>query len=442
MTKIKLLPSHTYVVVCWIFAASGGFLFGYDVGISGGVTAMEDFQKKFFPKVYQSKLHAKEDNYCKYNDPLLQLFTSSLYLSAMLFCFVASLTCKKYGRKGTILAATLFFILGAVICSTALNLTMLIVGRIIFGIGVGFGNEAVPLFLSEIAPSKHRGAVNILFQLFVTIGIFAANLINYETSKLHPYGWRVSLGLTGIPAVFLFFGGLIIPETPTSLMERGKEAKAAEVLKRIRGIDDVDEEFNQVKNASEIAKQIKNPYKNLFKRSSVPPLFIAIALQVFVQCTGINAIMFYAPVLFQTVGLKNDIPLLSAVIIGIVNVLGTLISIYLVDKSGRRKLLLAASVFMFISHCAIGGILAINLKSTGSLPHVQAISVVVLVCVYVIAFAWSLGPLGWLIPSETFTLETRTAGFAFAVASKTKGVPIDAMVDQVWSKHPVWKKFM
>ncbi|CAL5345589.1 unnamed protein product [Camellia sinensis] len=444
-----------YVVACWIVAAFGGLMFGYDIGISGGVTAMDDFLIKFFPKVHERKLHAKEDNYCKYDDQLLQLFTSSLYLAALVASFGASKACRIFGRKPTILVASLFFIGGAGFSALAEHKWMLILGRILFGIGVGFGNEAVPLFLSEIAPVQHRGAVNILFQLFVTIGILIAGIANYFTSTLHPIGWRVSLAIAGIPGLVLFFGSMILTETPASLIERGKDTKGKAALKKIRGVDNVDDEYEEVKRACEIAKEVKQPFKKLMKRSSVPPLVIGIMLQIFQQMTGINAIMFYAPVLFQTMGFKNDASLLSAVITGTVNVV------------------------------SIGVILLTHLNTTGTMDKGLALVVVVLVCLYVMCFAWSWGPLGWLIPSETFPLETRTSGFAFAVSSnmlmtflvaqaflsmlchmrafiffffsawilvmglfvvflvpETKGVPIDSIVERVWKQHPVWKKFM
>ncbi|KAE8675194.1 Sugar transport protein 8 [Hibiscus syriacus] len=474
-----------YVILCWILAAFGGLMFGYDIGISGGVTAMDDFLIKFFPKVHERKMHAKEDNYCKYDDQYLQLFTSSLYLAALVSSFAASKVCTKFGRKPTILAASVFFLAGAALSASAQHLWMLIIGRVLLGIGVGFGNEAVPLFLSEIAPVQHRGAVNILFQLFVTVGILFANLVNYWTSKIHPYGWRVSLGIAGVPAAILFIGSLIITETPASLVVRGKESLGHTTLQKIRGVKEVDVEFQQIMEASEIARGVKQPFKKLISPSSMPPLIIGVMLQVFQQFTGINAIMFYAPVLFQTVGFKNDASLLSSVITGLVNVCCTFVSIFSVDRFGRRKLLLQACVQMFASQAIIGGILLRDLHATDSLTKPEAIWVVFLVCMFVSAFAWSWGPLGWLIPSETFPLETRTAGFAFAVSSnmlctfiiaqaflsmlchmraliffffggwilvmgifvffllpETKNVPIDAMVDTVWKKHPVWKKFI
>ncbi|KAI8001463.1 Sugar transport protein 8 [Camellia lanceoleosa] len=392
-----------YVVACWIVAAFGGLMFGYDIGISGGVTAMDDFLIKFFPKVHKRKLHAKEDNYCKYDDQLLQLFTSSLYLAALVASFGASKACRIFGRKPTILVASLFFIGGAGFSALAEHKWMLIL--------------AVPVFLSEIAPVQHRGAVNILFQLFVTIGILIAGVVNYFTSTLHPIGWRVSLAIAGIPGLVLFFGSMILTETPASLIERGKDTKGKAALKKIRGVDNVDDEYEEVKRACEIAKEVKQPFKKLMKRSSVPPLVIGIMLQIFQQMTGINAIMFYAPVLFQTMGFKNDASLLSAVITGTVNVASTFVSIYLVDKIGRRKLLLQACVQMFICQVSIGAILLTHLNTTGTMDKGLAMVVVVLVCLYVMCFAWSWGPLGWLIPSETFPLETRTSGFAFAVSS-------------------------
>ncbi|KAM7462632.1 hypothetical protein LguiA_030753 [Lonicera macranthoides] len=472
-----------YVLTCWILAAFGGLMFGYDVGISGGVTGMDDFLIKFFPKVHERKMHAKENNYCKYDDQLLQLFTSSLYLAALVASSGASKACSILGRKPTIMMASTLFMAGAALSAASEHKWMLICGRILFGIGVGFGNEVVPVFLTEVAPIQHRGAVNILFQLFVTIGILTASLVNYATSTIHPNGWRVSLGLAGAPALFLFLGSLIITETPTSLVERGKHEKGKKVLKTLRGVDNVDAEYEQIKNACEQAKLVKHPFKKLMKRSSMPPLFIAIVMQIFQQFTGINAIMFYAPVLFQTVGFKSNGALLSAVITGIVNVSSTFVSIYAVDKVGRRKLLLQACVQMFIAQTAIGAILLVYLKPTGSLDKTLAAIVVVLVCMFVMSFAWSWGPLGWLIPSETFPVETRTAGFAFAVSSnmfftfliaqaflsmlchmqatiffffsawifvmgvfvvfllpETKGVPIDDMVERVWKQHPIWKK--
>ncbi|KAH9301864.1 hypothetical protein KI387_013447, partial [Taxus chinensis] len=340
-----------YVIITCIIAASGGLMFGYDVGISGGVTSMDDFLVKFFPVVYRKK-HEMGDNenaYCKYDNEGLQLFTSSLYLAGLVATFFASYTTRNLGRKPTMLIAGVFFMVGVVLNAAAQNLAMLIIGRILLGCGVGFANQAVPLFLSEIAPTRIRGGLNILFQLNITIGILFANLVNYGTEKIRPWGWRLSLGLAGIPALLLTVGSLFLVETPNSLVERGRLEEGKIVLRKIRGTNNVDPEFNELVEASRIAAQVKHPFRNLLKRRNRPQIIITICLQIFQQFTGINAIMFYAPVLFQTLGFKNDASLYSSVITGAVNVLSTIVSIYSVDKVGRRMLLLEAGVQMFIS---------------------------------------------------------------------------------------------
>ncbi|KAG6435540.1 hypothetical protein SASPL_100414 [Salvia splendens] len=435
----------------------GGLMFGYDIGISGGVSAMDDFLLKFFPNVYARKLIAHEDNYCKYDDQMLQLFTSSLYLAALVSSFGASKACSVLGRRPTIRLASVFFVVAALLSGLAPNKAVLIVGRILFGVGVGFGNESVPLFLSEVAPPHRRGAVNIM----------------------------IALGLAAVPGIALFIGSFVIMETPSSLIERGYEAEGKQSLQKVRGVDDVEHELEQIKHASEQAKKVKQPFKKLMNRQSIPPLTISICVQIFQQFTGINAIMFYAPLLFQTMGFKNDGALLSAVITGVVNVVSTFVSIVAVDRLGRRKLLLQACMQMLVCLVGSGVILELHLKSVGTLDNKLATIVVVLVCLFVMSFAWSWGPMGWLIPSEVFPMETRTAGFAFAVSTnmlltfliaqaflsmmchmragiffffagwvvvmgvfvwflipETKGVAIDEMEERVWKVHPVWKRFM
>lgn len=209
--------------------------------------------------------------------------------------------------------------------------------------------QAVPLFISEIAPAKYRGGLNICFQMMVTVGILCANVVNYKTSKIHPNGWRISLGGAAVPALFLGLGSLIIVETPTSLIERGKAEEGLETLRKIRGMKDVEREYEEISHATEVAKKVKHPFRNLMKRSSRPQLVCSTVLQVFQQFTGINVIMFYAPVLFQTMGLGNDASLLSAVVTGSINSGSTLVAIFGVDKVGRRFLLIEAAIQMFIT---------------------------------------------------------------------------------------------
>ncbi|XP_031112144.1 sugar transport protein 6-like, partial [Ipomoea triloba] len=296
-------------------------------------------------------------------------------------------------------------------------------------------------------------------------------------------GWRVSLGIAAIPSIFLGLGSLIIVETPTSLIERGKNEEGLRALKKIRGVENVEKEYEHILRSTEMAKKIKTPFRNLMKRSSWPQLFCGTILQVFQQLTGINVIMFYAPVLFQTMGLGANASLLSAVITGLVNSLSTVGAILGSDYFGRRVLLIEGAIQMFVAQGVVGGILAAYLNATNMIPKFAAVIVLVFICVFVMGFAWSWGPLGWLIASEIYPLETRTAGFFFAVSTnmiftfivaqafltmlctmksaiffmfasfvlvmglfvvfllpETKGIPIDEMNERVWKKHWLWKR--
>ncbi|KAK1567336.1 hypothetical protein Q3G72_011014 [Acer saccharum] len=398
-----------FVITTCLVAAMGGLLFGYDLGISGGVTSMEHFLKKFFPSVYKKQHNDsdKENAYCKFDSQLLTLFTSSLYLAALIACFFASVVTRVYGRKASMSFGGFAFLIGAIINGVASNIIMLIVGRLLLGVGVGFANQSVPVFLSEMAPAKVRGALNIGFQMAITIGILIANLVNFGTVKISGgWGWRVSLALAAVPAVMM-------------------------------------------------------------------------------TLTGINVIMFYAPVLFKTIGFGDDASLMSAVISGGVNVVATAVSIYCVDKFGRRILFLQGGMQMLISQILVGVMIALKfgLNGTAKLSKADADVILFLICLYVAAFAWSWGPLGWLVPSEICPLEIRSAAqainvsvnmlftfiiaqvfltmlchmkfglffffagfvvimtiFVFLFVPETKNVPIEEM-GSVWKNHWFWCKY-
>lgn len=206
--------------------------------------------------------------------------------------------------------------------------------------------KAVPLYLSEMAPAKMRGAVNQLFQLTTTLGIFIANFVNNATEK-HPKGWRLSLGLATIPAFLMFVGGLFLPETPNSLVEQGRLEEGRKVLERVRGTTKVDAEFQDLIEASEAAKAIKHPFRNLLKRKNRPQLVIgALGIPAFQQLTGMNSVLFYAPVIFQSLGFGSGASLWSSTITTGALVCGTFISMALVDKLGRRVFFLEAGIEM------------------------------------------------------------------------------------------------
>ncbi|GFY84391.1 major facilitator superfamily protein [Actinidia rufa] len=219
----------SFVVLSCMMAAMGGVIFGYDTGISGGVTSMESFLKKFFPEVYtKMKEDTKISNYCKFDSQLLTSFTSS-----PLHCRPHRLLLRLLGHQSLRAQAS------------------------------------VPLYLSEMAPARYRGAINNGFQFSIGIGSLIANLINYGTEKIKGgWGWRISLGMAALPASILTLGAIFLPETPNSLIERSNHHhKAKSMLQKVRGTEDVQEELEDLIKASDISKTTTNQFrKNLSEK--------------------------------------------------------------------------------------------------------------------------------------------------------------------------------
>lgn len=476
-----------FVVFTCMMAATGGIIYGYDIGISGGVTSMEPFLKKFFPEVYR-KMKEEPDisNYCKFDSQLLTSFTSSLYLAALVASFFASSVTKALGRRPSMLIGGAAFLAGGALGGAAVNVYMLILGRLLLGVGVGFANQSAPLYIAEMAPPRHRGTFNNGFQLTISIGYISATLVNFGTQKIKgDLGWRISLALATVPASLLTLAAIFLPDSPNSLVQRGTDLQeATALLQKIRGVADVDKELQDIITASQVSKTVPDPFRQIIRAKYRPQLVMALLIPFFQQVTGINVIAFYAPVLFRSIGLGESASLMSAVVTGVVGFSSTLVSMATVDKFGRRALFMIGGVQMLISQIAVGGILEAQLKDQGGVNRTYALVVLVLIAVYVAGFGWSWGPLGWLVPSEVFPLEIRSAGqsinlivsnvFTFIIAQtflamlchlkagifyffggwvavmtifiyfflpETSNVPIEQMV-QVWREHWFWKRIV
>ncbi|KAG8381550.1 hypothetical protein BUALT_Bualt06G0133300 [Buddleja alternifolia] len=476
-----------FVLLSCMVAASGGIIFGYDVGISGGVTSMEPFLKKFFPGVYR-KMNGdiKTSNYCKFDSQVLTSFTSSLYIAGLISSFFAAMVTRDYGRKPSILIGGIAYVFGAALGGAAVNIYMLLLGRILLGIGLGFTNQSVPLYLSEMAPSKYRGAFNVAFQICVSIGYFMATLINYGTVQIKGgYGWRISIAMAGAPAAVVAIGAIFLPETPNSLIQHcGDPQRAKKVLQKIRGTDDVQAELDDLIEASQASRAIKHPFRNLMQRKYRPQLVMSVAIPFFQQITGINVISFYAPLIFLTMGSGESASLLSATVTGVIGATFTLITVILVDKLGRRPLFHVGGLQMFIPQMLIGGIMAAKLGDEGGLSKGYALVILVLISTYMAGFGLSWGPLGWVVTSEIFPLEIRSAAqsivvavnlsmtfiiaqvflamlchlkagiffffgawvlvmsiFVFFLLPETKNIPIEKM-EKIWGEHFFWKRIV
>uniref|UniRef100_A0A0E0JVU8 Major facilitator superfamily (MFS) profile domain-containing protein n=1 Tax=Oryza punctata TaxID=4537 RepID=A0A0E0JVU8_ORYPU len=499
-TRYKTYPGEVtgFVFFCCLIASVGGCIFGYDIGLTAGLTSTESFLAMFFPVIFEQQQERVITNqYCKFDSQVLTLFGSSLFLSAMVAGVFASPMARAFGRKWTLFVAAVAYLIGAVLGAISFNFIVLVTGRLLLGVGVGLCIHASPLYISEMAPAQQRGMLNILFQLMITVGILSASLTTYWTSKITGgWGWRVGLAFGTVPAAVIALGSLAIPDTPISLIVRGEGEAARATLAKIRGVDDVRAEFEDLTTASEESKAVAHPWRELFFGGKYKPqLTFAVLIPFFQQLTGINVIMFYAPVLFKTVGFRQDASLVSSVITGLVNVFSTFVATMTADKVGRRALFLQGGTQMiisqasthFIKHLILVGTfigLQFGLSGTGSMSEQYAMCIVLFVCVYVAGFAWSWGPMGWLIPSEVYPLAVRSAAQSVTVAvnmfftafisqifltllchlrfglfyffggwvllmtifiatllPETKCVPIEEMA-HVWRKHWFWRKFI
>ncbi|KAK6132226.1 hypothetical protein DH2020_034046 [Rehmannia glutinosa] len=453
-----------FVLLSCVIAATGGLIFGYVTAVTGGVTSMEPFLKKFYPGVYRkmNEQDIETSNYCKFDSQLLTSFTSSIFISGLIATFFASAVTKAFGRKASIFIGGTALIAGSALGGAAENLYMLMFGRLLLGVGVGFTNQSIPLYLSEMAPPKYRGAFNFGFQLCVAAGGLLAFLVNYGIEKIQGgWGWRISLAMAGVPASFLTICAPFLPETPNSLIQQGNDhAKAKKMLQKIRGTNDVEAEFDDLISASNASKTIKHPFYKILERKYRPQLVMSVAIPLFQQVTGISVICFYAPILFRSIGSGVSASLLSSVALGVVGTSTTLFSMFIVDKLGRRTIFHIGGIQMLIPQMLIGGIMAAKFGDHGELSKGYSILVLILICIYAAGFAFSWGPLAWLVTSEIFPLEISDAlpfqvhdfllfrgvggaddRFRHVLVPETKDVPIEKM-DKIWREHKFWKRFV
>ncbi|GJN21401.1 hypothetical protein PR202_gb08873 [Eleusine coracana subsp. coracana] len=202
------------VVMSCLTAASGGLLFGYDVGITGGLTQMQSFLQAFFPDVLEKMNSAQQDAYCIFNSQILTTFVSSFYVAAMIASLVAGHLTRTVGRRNSMLIGGLLFLAGSLLNLAAVNISMLVIGRILLGVAVGFTSLSAPVYLAEIAPTRWRGAFTASFNFFQNVGFLIADLTNYGATTIPRWGWRLSLGVGVVPSTVIIVGSLLISDTP------------------------------------------------------------------------------------------------------------------------------------------------------------------------------------------------------------------------------------
>jgi len=362
------------------FAALGGLLFGYDTGVISG--ALIFIRTQFALSTFQQ-----------------ELVVSVVLVGAAIAALSGGRLADIFGRRAMLLVTALIFISGAMVCASAPSLNVLVIGRLIVGLGIGLATSNVPIYISEVSPPQTRGWQVSLFQLAITIGILAAYLVDYAFSGSG--AWRWMLGLAFVPGAILGLGMIRMPESPRWLAEHGESQRAREVLKRIRGGNNIDAEWREIQETLAQADE-RSRFADLFAPHVRPALVIGVGLAIFQQVTGINTVIYYAPVIVQSAGISSASgAILATAGIGLVNVLMTIVAMWLIDHVGRRPLLLTGIAGMILSLAVLGFVF--RMPTGGALAWLAVITLMV----YVASFAISLGPIFWLLISEIYPLKVR-----------------------------------
>lgn len=373
-----------------IIAAIGGLLFGFDTGVISGALL---FLKK--------DLHA--------GSVAQEWIVSVLLLGAIAGAITSGYIADKLSRKWTKVISGTVYVIGAVGCAFAVSVPMLIGFRFILGLSVGTASFVAPLYIAEVSPPRVRGGLVSFNQLLVTAGILIAYLVNFAFANV-PGGWRWMLGVGAVPGAALAIGMLTVPHTPRWLMERGREDEARHVLEALRGSDpdaDIEHEIEMIKKAREEEKSTK--LRDLLKPNIRPLLWIGIGLAVFQQFVGINTVIYYAPTILSKTGLTNDASIAQTVFVGVTNIVFTIVAVLLLDRVGRRKLLLTGTVCLTIAIIFLGVFFA-----SPALQHHASYLALVALLVYIAAFAIGLGPVFWLMISEIYPTGIRSKSMSVA----------------------------
>ncbi|KJW13791.1 sugar porter family MFS transporter [Levilactobacillus spicheri] len=372
----------------YFFGALGGLLFGYDTGVISG--AILFIQKQMHLGSWQQGW-----------------VVSAVLLGAILGAAIIGPSSDRFGRRKLLLLSAIIFFVGALGSAFSPEFWTLIVSRIILGMAVGAASALIPTYLAELAPADKRGTVSSLFQLMVMTGIFIAYVTNYTFSGMYT-GWRWMLGFAAIPAALLFFGGLILPESPRFLVKTGQLDEARAVLDNMNQHNQqaVDQEMTQIQKQ---AKIVSGGWSELFGKTVRPALVIGIGLAIFQQVMGCNTVLYYAPTIFTDVGFGVSAALLAHIGIGIFNVIVTAVAVTIMDKIDRKKMLIIGAIGMGISLF----IMSFAMKFSGG-SFAAAIVCVIALTVYIAFFSATWGPVMWVMIGEVFPLNIRGLGNSFA----------------------------
>ena len=390
--------NRSFILKVSTVAAIGGLLFGYDTAVIAGVVGY-----------LQVRFHL--------SPVMVGWAASSAIWGCVAGAMVAGYVSDRIGRKKVLVVTAILFFISSIAAAFANDLTQFILARLIGGVGIGAASMLSPLYISEIAPAKNRGRLVSLYQLAIVLGINLIYFVNLRIAALGDQawnvetGWRYMLASGVLPALLFFLLLFFVPESPRWLTAKGRREEALAILTKVNGPELAPVVYNEI---AETVQQETGTLKELFRPGLRMAMGVGVILALFSQITGINAIIYYAPEIFKSAGFGAESALVQTVIIGMINTLFTFIAIWLIDKAGRRTLLLWGVAGMIV--CLFG---------VGLCYYYQFFKGPwLLICIlgYIASFASSLGPVPWVIISEIFPTKLRGVAMSFATVILWVGV--------------------
>ncbi|KAL4928116.1 sugar porter family MFS transporter [Aspergillus undulatus] len=425
---LKGVLANPFVLLCAACSTLGGLTFGYDQGVISVTLVMDQFLGRFVEIAdgYPGSGFWKG------------LMTAMLELGAFVGALNQGWLADKISRRYSIVVAVAIFIVGSVLQTAAVDYAMLTVGRTIGGIGIGMLSMVAPLYISEISPPECRGALLVLEELCIVFGIVIAYWTTYGTRYMAgEWAWRLPFLLQMVPGFILLAGVIMLPFSPRWLASKGRHDEALQSLSRLRRLPITDHRvqqelldikievrFHQEMNAEKhptlqgpgakksLQRELAS-WADCFRKGCWRRTQVGVLVMFFQQFVGINALIYYSPTLFETMGLEYDMQLLMSGIINVTQLIGVLTSIWTMDGLGRRALLLWGAAIMGISHIIIAALVGIY-SDNWPAHRPQGWTSVAFLFLYMLAFGGTWGSVGWALPSEVFSSFLRAKGVALA----------------------------
>ncbi|MGZ5514385.1 MAG: sugar porter family MFS transporter, partial [Candidatus Aminicenantales bacterium] len=361
-----------------------GLIFGFDTAIVAGATR---YMKEQF------SLNSLQEGWA----------VSVVLIGCMFGAGLAGPISDRIGRRRFMLVSAVLFFVSAVGCALPRTITAFVIFRFIGGLGIGSAAVLSPLYIAEVAPARVRGALVSVNQLAIVTGILLAYFVNWMFAGVGPSNWRWMFGLGAVPSIFFFLLLLRVPESPRWLVKNGREDEARTVLTRADTAEAAAVGIREIKDTLALEE---GSFRELFSPAFRRPLLIAIVLAVFQQITGINAILYYAPRIFEGAGFARMSAIGQSTIVGLVNMLFTVVAIVLADRVGRRPLLLVATGGMGVSLVLLG--------AAFKFPFLPASALLFIILLYIAFFASAMGPLVWVVMAEIFPIKVRGSAMGLA----------------------------